>query len=64
MEELSEVMIYAAIVALHKQLRSVAEIRLMPSDFVWHEEHQEEAIQLAYENGDVVLRHFQSRSDA
>lgn len=64
--DISDAVKYAALVALHKQLRSVAEVRLTPEDFAWPEMNYTDAIQLSYEpDGDViVLRHVKKRSDA
>jgi hypothetical protein len=64
--EAAEAVQMAAIVALHKQLRAVLEVRLTPEDFAWHADHQDDAIALDYEpaTGAVILRHKQPRSDA
>ena len=63
---IEDVIKYAALVYLHKQLSSVAEIRLTSFDFISLGEADQDGIQLQYdkENGDVVLHHVQKRSDA
>jgi hypothetical protein len=64
--EVRDALHLAAIVALHKQLRAVPEVRLTTKDFDWHEAHQDDAIALDYEasTGTVILRHKQPKSDA
>jgi hypothetical protein len=56
----------AAVVALHKQLRTVLEVRLTPEDFGFHIDHLDDGIALDYDSatGTVLLRHRQPRSDA
>lgn len=64
--ETKEALTYAAIAALHKQLRSVAEVRLTEADFNWHDANQDDAIQLKFdhETGDIILRHVKRQHDA
>jgi hypothetical protein len=65
-DETREAVEALAIVALHKQLRSVAELRITKEDFDWHADHEAEGFEMEYDssNGDIILRHRQPRSDA